>query len=159
MNANDSQMVKAQLQTKLPEFRVGDMVKVAHKVIEGGKQRVAQFSGLVIARSHGQGINATFTVRSTAAGGYGIERIFPLHSPIIESIEPQKRVKVRRAKLYYLRREIDKKRRRFTTTQEYATGAPVVEAEPVAEEVAAKAEPPVAEKEAAKAPAVVPVEK
>ena len=159
MNANDSQMVKAQLQTKLPEFRVGDMVKVAHQVIEGGKQRVAQFSGLVIARSHGQGINATFTVRSTAAGGYGIERIFPLHSPIIESIEPQKRVKVRRAKLYYLRREIDKKRRRFTTTEEYAAPTPAAEDEPVAEPTTDETDAPVAEKEAAKAPAVVPVEK
>ena len=153
MNANDSQMVKAQLQTKLPEFRVGDMVKVAHQVIEGGKQRVAQFSGLVIARSHGQGINATFTVRSTAAGGYGIERIFPLHSPIIESIEPQKRVKVRRAKLYYLRREIDKKRRRFTTTEEYSAPTPAAEVEAVAKDEAV--ESPITEAAAEKEPAVV----
>lgn len=129
MNVNDTQLVKSQLKTKVPEFRVGDTIKVGYKVKEGDKERLTHFTGLVIARTHGQGVNATVTVRSQS-GPYGLERIFPLHSPVITSIKPQKRLKVRRAKLYYLRREVDKKRRRFTTSEEFtatADEAPVAE--------------------------------
>jgi large subunit ribosomal protein L19 len=90
-----------QMKTDLPEFSPGDTINVHVRVIEGDKERVQQFQGVVIAR-HGSGMNATFTVRKISAG-VGVERIFPLHSPRIARIEKLKAGKVRRAKLYYLR--------------------------------------------------------
>lgn len=91
----------ASLRTDIPEFRAGDTLKVHVKVVEGNKTRVQVFQGVVIARS-GSGINETFTVRKVSYG-VGVERIFPLHTPIIEKIEVVTRGDVRRAKLYYLR--------------------------------------------------------
>jgi large subunit ribosomal protein L19 len=91
----------ASLKADLPEFRPGDTLKVHVRVIEGNKSRVQVFQGVVIARS-GAGINETFTVRKVSYG-VGVERIFPLHTPIIEKIEVVTRGDVRRAKLYYLR--------------------------------------------------------
>ncbi|MGH3350933.1 MAG: 50S ribosomal protein L19 [Nocardioides sp.] len=85
----------------LPEFRAGDTVKVHVKVIEGTRSRVQVFQGVVI-RIHGSGIGRTFTVRKVSFG-IGVERTFPLHSPIFEKIEVETRGDVRRAKLYYLR--------------------------------------------------------
>ena len=90
-----------QLKEDIPEFSVGDMVRVHVKVVEGEKERVQAFEGTVIARKHG-GMSETFTVRRVSSGE-GIERIFPLHSPNIEKIEILTRGAVRRAKLYYLR--------------------------------------------------------
>jgi large subunit ribosomal protein L19 len=90
-----------QMKTDLPEFSPGDTINVHVRVIEGDKERVQQFQGVVIAR-HGSGMNATFTVRKIS-DGVGVERIFPLHSPRIARIEKLKAGKVRRAKLYYLR--------------------------------------------------------
>lgn len=84
-----------------PDFRPGDTVKVSVRVREGEKERIQVFQGVVIAR-RGGGTRETFTVRKIS-GGIGVERIFPLHSPIIEGIEVVRRGKVRRAKLYYLR--------------------------------------------------------
>jgi len=91
----------ASLRSDIPDFRAGDTVKVHVKVVEGNKTRVQVFQGLVIARS-GAGINETYTVRKVSYG-VGVERIFPVHTPIVEKIEVVSRGDVRRAKLYYLR--------------------------------------------------------
>ena len=85
----------------IPEFRSGDNLTVYVKVVEGNKTRVQMFQGVVISRS-GSGISETFTVRKVSYG-VGVERTFPLHTPIIEKIEVASRGDVRRAKLYYLR--------------------------------------------------------
>ena len=86
----------------LPEFRSGDTISVGYRVIEGSRSRVQSFEGVVIKISSGHGLDKTFTVRKIS-GGIGVERIFPFHSPNIESIKVLKEGKVRRAKLYYLR--------------------------------------------------------
>ena len=96
------------LKKGLPDIRPGDTVQVSQKIREGDKERVQTFEGLVIARKHGKGIGATITVRKVISG-IGVERIFPIHSPTIEKIEVLKRGKVRRAKLYYLRKTKGKK--------------------------------------------------
>lgn len=91
----------AVLRGDIPEFRAGDTVKVHVKVVEGNKTRVQVFQGVVIARS-GSGASETYTVRKVSYG-VGVERTFPLHSPIVEKLELVSRGDVRRAKLYYLR--------------------------------------------------------
>jgi len=90
-----------QIRDDIPEFRPGDTVAVDVKVREGDKQRLQRYEGVVIARK-GSGINETFTVRKLSYG-IGVERIFPVHSPNIDSIKRLREGKVRRAKLYYLR--------------------------------------------------------
>lgn len=95
------QIEQRQLRTDLPEFRPGDTVRVHAKVIEGDKERIQVFEGVVIRRTRG-GNRATFTVRKVSYG-VGVERTFPLHSPRIDKIEVVTRGKVRRARLYYLR--------------------------------------------------------
>ena len=92
---------REQLQQSVPEFKPGDSVKVHVKVIEGEKERVQVFAGVVIRRSRG-GIRSSFTVRKVSYG-VGVERTFPLHSPRVDKIEVVTRGHVRRAKLYYLR--------------------------------------------------------
>ena len=91
----------SQIRTDLPRFRPGDTVRVHVKIKEGDKSRIQVFEGVVIVQKN-NGISSTFTVRKVSFG-YGIERIFPLHSPIIEKMEVVKSGKVRRARLYYLR--------------------------------------------------------
>ena len=91
----------ASLRDDIPAFRAGDNIKVHVKVIEGTRSRVQVFQGVVI-RRHGGGIGETYTVRKVSFG-VGVERTFPLHSPVIEKIELVTRCDVRRAKLYYLR--------------------------------------------------------
>jgi large subunit ribosomal protein L19 len=91
----------SQMRTDLPRFRPGDTVRVHVKIKEGDKYRIQVFEGVVIAHKN-NGISSTFTVRKVSFG-YGIERIFPVHSPIIEKMEIMKTGKVRRARLYYLR--------------------------------------------------------
>jgi large subunit ribosomal protein L19 len=91
----------SQMRTDLPRFRPGDTVRVHVKIKEGDKYRIQIFEGVVIARKR-NGVSSTFTVRKVSFG-YGIERIFPQHSPIIEKLEVVKGGKVRRARLYYLR--------------------------------------------------------
>ena len=94
--------VSEHIRDDLPSFRSGDTINVGVKVVEGTKSRVQNFEGVVIAKSSGGGMDKTFTVRKIS-NGVGVERIFPLNSPNIESIKIVKKGKVRRAKLYYLR--------------------------------------------------------
>ncbi len=98
---------KESLKADVPEFSPGDTVKVHVRVVEGNRERVQIFEGAVIARQGG-GISETFTVRKVSFG-VGVERTFPIHSPIIEKIEPVTRGDVRRAKLYYQRDRIGKR--------------------------------------------------
>jgi len=86
----------------IPNFRSGDTINVGVKVVEGNKSRVQNFEGVVIAKSSGGGMDKTFTIRKIS-NGVGVERIFPINSPNIDSIKVVKKGKVRRAKLYYLR--------------------------------------------------------
>ena len=92
---------KASMKADIPAFRAGDTVKVHVKVVEGTRSRIQVFQGVVI-RRHGGGVRETFTVRKVSFG-VGVERTFPLHTPIVEKIELVPRGDVRRAKLYYLR--------------------------------------------------------
>jgi large subunit ribosomal protein L19 len=94
------------LKQDVPEFNVGDTVRVMFKVIEGNKERIQAYEGIVIARKHG-GLRETFTVRHISSG-IGVERTFPIHSPKIEKVEIVRKGKVRRAKLYYLRERTGK---------------------------------------------------
>jgi len=130
---------KQYLKSNLPDIRAGDIVKVHQKVREGEKERIQIFEGLVLAAKHGKGIEGTVTVRKVAEG-VGVERIFPLHSPLIEKIELVKRAKVRRAKLSYLR--LAKGKRAKLRAREL--GIAVAEEEPTevqAEKLAEKEEP------------------
>jgi large subunit ribosomal protein L19 len=104
---------KEQLKTDATKFAVGDTVKVHTRVIEGDKERIQIFTGIVIGRK-GTGINANFTVRRVSSG-VGVERVFPLHSPRIAKIEVERKGSVRRAKLNYLR---DRKGKSATTVKE-----------------------------------------
>ena len=100
---NDLEHVQsAQLRDDVPDFRPGDTVKVHVRVVEGGRERVQVFEGVVIARD-GSRLNATFTVRKISFS-VGVERIFPVHAPIIQKIEVTRHGAVRRGKLYYLPR-------------------------------------------------------
>ncbi len=99
---------KSYLKTDLPDIRSGDTVRIHQKIKEGDKERIQVFEGIVLFIKHGQGVNATITVRKIISS-IGVERIFPLHSPTIEKIELVKKGKVRRAKLYYLREVRGKK--------------------------------------------------
>ncbi|MEL6233951.1 MAG: 50S ribosomal protein L19 [Pseudomonadota bacterium] len=92
----------ATLGKEIPDFAPGDTLRVGYKVIEGTRSRVQAYEGVCIARNGGHGIGASFTVRKISFGE-GVERVFPLHSPNIDSITVVRRGKVRRAKLYYLR--------------------------------------------------------
>lgn len=94
-------ITKKQIRTDLPEFRVGDTIRVGVKIIEGNKHRVQAFEGLVMA-IQGRGIGRTFTVRKVS-GGVGVERTFPMNSPVIDTIEVVRTGKVHQAKLGYIR--------------------------------------------------------
>ena len=94
---------QSQLRSELPDLRVGSNIRVNYRISEGNKERIQAFEGVIIGKHGGARNNkATFTVRKVTQG-YGVERIFPLHSPRIESIEVLKVGKVRQSKLYYLR--------------------------------------------------------
>lgn len=95
------EITQEQLKKDVPSFRSGDTLRVHVKVVEGTRERIQVFEGVVI-RRRGGGISETFTVRKISYG-VGVERTFPLHSPIVDKIEVMRRGKVRRAKLYYLR--------------------------------------------------------
>jgi large subunit ribosomal protein L19 len=102
-----------QMKTDLPQFRAGDTINVHVRVIEGDKERIQQFQGVVIGR-HGDGLRATFTVRKIS-NGVGVERIFPLHSPRVAKIDIMKEGNVRRSKMYYLRELAAKQIRQKTS--------------------------------------------
>ena len=141
----------ASLRKDLPNFRPGDELKVHVRVVEGNKSRIQVFQGLVIARQ-GSGIRETFTIRKISYG-VGVERIFPVHAPVIEEIELVRKGEVRRAKLYYLRdlrgkaAKIRERRGAEDLETVYAsapavveeTPAPVVEESPVAQEAVVEA--------------------
>ena len=97
---------KETLQNEVPSVQIGDTVRVHVKVKEGSRERIQVFEGTVIAKKHG-GIHETFTVRRISYG-VGVEKVFPLYSPVIEKVETVRRGKVRRAKLYYLRDRVGK---------------------------------------------------
>ncbi|HIT59691.1 MAG TPA: 50S ribosomal protein L19 [Candidatus Fimousia stercorigallinarum] len=107
MNDIIKQIENAQLKENITDFRVGDTVRVHAKVKEGNRERIQVFEGTVIKRQNG-GARETFTVRKTS-NGVGVEKTWPLHSPIIDKIEVTRRGKVRRAKLYYLRDRVGKR--------------------------------------------------
>ncbi len=116
MTKNIEKAIKSQLKTGLPDVRPGDTVRVHQKIKETSKkgkqeekkERIQVFEGQVIAKKHGQGVTSTITVRRTVSN-FGVEKIFPLHSPTIDKIEIIKKAKARRAKLYYLREAKGKK--------------------------------------------------
>jgi large subunit ribosomal protein L19 len=99
----------AHLRDDIPDFRPGDTVRVDVRVVEGGRERIQAFEGVVIARN-GSGVRASFTVRKISFG-VGVERVFPLHAPIIAGIHVVRRGDVRRSKLYYLRDRVGKSAR------------------------------------------------
>lgn len=98
--------VSEQLKKEVPQFEVGDVIRVHNKIKEGTRERIQLFEGTVIAK-HGGGISATFTVRRISYG-VGLEKTFPLHSPNVERVDLVRAGKVRRAKLYYLRDKVGK---------------------------------------------------
>jgi large subunit ribosomal protein L19 len=107
---NDLQALEnAHVRDDLPDFRPGDTVKVHVRVVEGGRERVQMFEGMVLARN-GSGPRASFTVRKVSFG-VGVERVFPLHAPIIAKIEVVRKGDVRRSKLYYLRDRVGRSAR------------------------------------------------
>lgn len=108
MDALIATIEQASLKKNLPDFRVGDILRVHQRIREGGKERIQVFEGIIIAKKHGRGMAGTFTVRRIASG-IGVERVFPLHSPLIAKIERIRSSKVRRAKLYFLRGRVGKK--------------------------------------------------
>lgn len=147
-------------------IRPGDTVRVHQKIEEKGKTRLQVFEGVVLARKHGDEPGATFTVRKVASG-VGVEKIFPLYSPLIDKIEIIKRSKVRRAKLYFIRdkvaREIKRQMRRFTqvtlgTESEIEVAARAEQEAKIAEEAAKLAEEEALKAEEAAKVAEAPVE-
>jgi large subunit ribosomal protein L19 len=96
-----SKLEQEQLKSDIPEFRVGDSVKIHCRVVEGDKERIQLYAGIVISRK-GSGLNSSYTVRKISYGE-GVERVFPLHSPKVAKIEVTRQGKVRRARLHYLR--------------------------------------------------------
>jgi large subunit ribosomal protein L19 len=102
---------KAKTGTKISELKPGDTVRVWQKIEEKGKTRLQAFEGLILARKHGSEAGGTFTVRKVASG-VGVEKIFPVHSPMIDRVELVKRARVRRAKLYFIREKVAREARR-----------------------------------------------
>jgi large subunit ribosomal protein L19 len=102
--------IETQLRDDIPEIRAGDIVRVHQKIVDKNKERIQVFEGQVLFVKHGKEIGATITVRKVLSG-VGIEKTFPIHSPLIEKIEVVKKLKARRAKLYYLRKAKGRKAR------------------------------------------------
>jgi large subunit ribosomal protein L19 len=135
----DNVVEASQLKTNIPDFRIGDTVRVHAKIIEGDKERIQVFEGAVISRANSSN-RATFTVRKVSYG-VGVERIFPLHSPRIDKIEVVMHGRVRRAKLYYLRELSGKAARiKAVRVQGPTLGAQTVEAPPAEQQPAERVE-------------------
>jgi large subunit ribosomal protein L19 len=110
MTNKTDKFINSSLKKNLPDIRPGDTIKIYQKIKKEKQDRIQTFEGQVLARKHGKGISSTITVRKVISG-IGVERIFPLHSPLIEKIELVKRGRVKRAKIYYLREAKGKKAR------------------------------------------------
>ena len=126
MNKIIKAIEKKQLKENVTDFKVGDTVRVYTKIVEGNNERIQMFSGVVIAKN-GADIRETFTVRRVSFG-YGVERVFPLHSPRVDHIEVERKGRVRRSKLYYLRDKVGKgakikEQLRFVAAQDEAPAA------------------------------------
>ena len=141
-------IIQESLKKQIPDIQPGDTIRVHQKLKEGPKERIQVFEGMVIARKHGSGINATITVRKISQN-VAVERIFPIHAPFIEKIEIMKRSKVRRAKLYFLRQVTGKKAR----LKAKALGVAVEEPLPAKEERGPEVRQPNAESAPAEATA------
>jgi large subunit ribosomal protein L19 len=113
---------------KAQDIRVGDTVRVHQKIEEKGKYRIQIFEGLVLARKHGTEAGGTITVRRVASG-VGVEKVFPLYSPLIEKFEVVKRSRVRRSKLYYIREKVSREARRQLRRTRMMTGMEAAEPE------------------------------
>lgn len=145
---NASEIYKPEANPRIPQFSAGDTVRVNFRIREGERERIQAFQGVVIRLNHGKGPAANFTVRRIS-GGIGIERIFPLHSPLIESLEITRYGSVRRAKLYYLRglqgraariKELNPAQRRRAAEAQAAAEARKEEAARLAAEAEAEAQ-------------------
>ncbi len=143
---NAAEIYKLEANPRIPQFSAGDTVRVNFRIREGERERIQAFQGVVIRLSHGKGPAANFTVRRIS-GGIGIERIFPFHSPLIESLEITRYGSVRRAKLYYLRglqgraariKELNPAQRRRAAEAQAAAAARREEATRVAAELEAQ---------------------
>jgi len=128
-----------QLKKNQPEINPGDTIKIHQKIKEGDKERIQMFEGLVIAKKHGKGISSNITVRKVMQG-VGVERIFPVNSPMIEKIEIVRKGKVKRSKLYYLRTAKGKRARLKHEEFSVAIAEPVPAAEAATEQPAATTE-------------------
>jgi large subunit ribosomal protein L19 len=128
---------------KAQDIRVGDTVRVHQKIEEKGKYRIQIFEGLVLARKHGTEAGGTITVRRVASG-VGVEKVFPLYSPMIEKFEVVKRSRVRRSKLYYIREKVSREARRQLRRTRLMTGMEAAESETAPADFAQESE---AEKE------------
>lgn len=124
---------------KISDLKPGDTVRVWQKIEEKGKTRLQAFEGLVLARKHGNEAGGTFTVRKVASG-VGVEKIFPVHSPMIDRVELVKRARMRRAKLYFIREKVARESRRQLRRQKMVTGMDVNEEVAVEAPVEAAAE-------------------
>ena len=142
------ELEKAQLKKTVPEFDIGDTVEVRMKVKEGDKERISVFIGTVMGRQ-GTGVRETFKVRRLVQGE-GVERTFPLHSPLLTEVRVRHKGEVRRAKLYYLRRRVGKATRIKGRTVHEVAGS---ETQPVVEPQAEAAKAPEAKAPETKAPA------
>ena len=136
MKTEVSNMLMAKYGKKnVPELKSGDTVRIHQKIKEGKKERIQIFEGLVIATKHGRGLDGTFTVRKIAAGGIGVERTYPVHSPNIVKVERLKSAEVHRSKLYYMRDRLGKAARfkGETRTPMAWSESPALAAEPIAD--------------------------
>lgn len=111
---------------KISDLKPGDTVRVWQKIEEKGKTRLQAFEGLILARKHGNEAGGTFTVRKVASG-VGVEKVFPVHSPMIDHVELVKRARMRRAKLYFIREKVARESRRQLRRQKMVTGTDVNE--------------------------------
>ena len=111
------QILQHYLKPNVPQLKSGQIVRVSEKIVEGERERVQVFEGLVIAVKHGTGLDGSFTVRKMATGRVGVEKTFMLHQPSIQKIEILRQEKVRRAKLYFMRDKVNKKMKKRKTTE------------------------------------------
>lgn len=147
MNIND--LTKTYLKKNIPDIHVGDTIRVSFKITEGAKTRIQPFEGLVIAMKHGKGLDGSIKVRRVSAG-FGVERTFPLHSPLIMKFEKIKSYAPGRAKLYFVRDLVGKKRQKVKELKDYVIweeSASEEELTKIEAEKAAAAEAKLAEKE------------